>query len=106
MLLFIVILIILLVFLLIFTLQNPELITFRVLFWQLTDVPLVLIVLVCLLAGFLLAEITHRPKIWRLKRENKRLTKVKPESEKQKTSKDNPEGVELGNDDIYSIFDE
>jgi lipopolysaccharide assembly protein A len=109
MVIFILILLVLVVFLLIFTLQNPEGVAFRLLFWQLHDVPIVLVVLAAIITGYLLAEIIHRPKIWRLRRQNKRLRKYKRENEKLKRSgsdENNPEGQELGDDDIESIFDE
>jgi lipopolysaccharide assembly protein A len=120
MLLLIILLFLLAILLLVFELQNPTGITFRLLFWQITDTPLVLVVLVCLVAGFLLAEVWFFPKVWKLKKENKRLRKFKTETEKltgktqpesnqpqeSKTGKNNPEGIELDNTGKKSFFDE
>lgn len=67
----IIILLILAVLLVIFTLQNTTLITLKIFFWELADVPLVLALIVCLLAGFILAYLVQYSKIMKLRKELK-----------------------------------
>ncbi|MEL7587715.1 MAG: LapA family protein [Prolixibacteraceae bacterium] len=76
-----IIILILALLLVIFTLQNTALISLKIFFWQLTDVPLVLALIVCLIAGFLIAFFLYSPKIWRLKarvREQQKLLNRNP----------------------------
>lgn len=63
----IIILLILALLLVIFTLQNTVLISLKVFFWELTDVPLVLALIICLISGFLIAFFLYAPRIWRLR---------------------------------------
>ncbi len=63
----IVILLILALLLVIFTLQNTVLISLKVFFWEISDVPLVLALIICLIAGFFIAFFLYSPKIWKLK---------------------------------------
>ncbi|MDD4193559.1 MAG: LapA family protein [Mangrovibacterium sp.] len=84
----IIILLILALLLVIFTLQNTVLISLNVFFWQLTDVPLVLALIVCLIAGFLIAFFLYFPKVWRLKakvREQQKLLANSPKKEETNT---------------------
>ena len=73
----IIIFLILAVLLVIFTLQNSVGISITLFFWEITDAPLVLVLLVCILSGYLLSTIYFTPKIWRLKREVNQLKKIK-----------------------------
>lgn len=72
-----VLVLILAIFLVIFTLQNSESVSIRVFLWNL-NVPVVLLILVCLLLGYLLPHFSYIPRIWRLKSE---LSKAKKEKE-------------------------
>ena len=63
----IIIVLLLALMLVIFTLQNSILVDLHVLFWQLTDVPLVLALLVCVISGIILGMIIYHPKLWKLK---------------------------------------
>ncbi len=72
----IIIVLILALLLVIFTLQNTVLINLNVFFWELTDVPLVLALIICLISGFLIAFFLYFPKIWRLKAKIKEQQKL------------------------------
>ena len=103
----IIILLILALLLVIFTLQNTALITLKVFFWEVTDVPLVLALIVCLIAGFLVAYFMIYPKVWKLKSKVKSLQKqvnepivTVPEPPTPTTS----EGIEMSGDTDESFF--
>ncbi len=110
----IIILLILAILLVIFTLQNSIEITIHVFFWELNSVPLVLVLLCCIVLGYILALIYFSPRIWKLKREYKQLTKFNRELEHlhklnhpaNETDPDdsNPEGIELDDDDDKNSF--
>lgn len=91
----IIILLILAVLLVIFTLQNTTLITLKIFFWELADVPLVLALIVCLLAGFILAYLIQYSKILKLKKELKttkhELNELEEEFNKKPVSKNDVE---------------
>lgn len=91
-----VLVLILAIFLVIFTLQNSESVSIRLFFWNL-NVPLVLLILICLLVGYLLPHFSYIPRIWRLKSELSKTKKEKEQLEEQgqvKTvRKPDPEGL-------------
>ena len=62
----IIFLLILAVLLVIFTIQNSVQITINFLFWKLSDVPLVLALLICLIIGVVMTMLFYYPKIWKL----------------------------------------
>lgn len=104
----IIILLLLAVFLVIFTLQNSTEITIHVLFWEIANVHLVLIILACILFGYCIASIYFYPRLWKIKKEFKNLTKFNKELEelhqinhpkKVKEEESNPEGIEFDDDD-------
>lgn len=105
----VIILLILAVLLVIFTLQNSVEITINVFFWEIVNAPLVLVLLSCILLGYLLASIYFYPRIWKVKKEYKQLIKFNNELKElhelnhPKIIKDpeetNPEGIELDDDD-------
>jgi len=116
-----VVLIIILLFailLVIFTLQNSTEITLDIFFWQITDAPLVLVLLGCVTMGFLLAMIYYYPKLWKVRREYNHLIKFNKELKelheldikKEKRDPDiteevtDPEGIELDDDDDKNSF--
>jgi uncharacterized integral membrane protein len=110
----IIILLLLAVFLVIFTLQNSTEITVHVLFWELANVPMVLIILGCIILGYFIASIYFYPRIWKVKKEYKLLTKFNKELEelhklnhpkKEKPEEEsNPEGIKLDDDDDQNSF--
>lgn len=106
----IVILLILAVLLVIFTLQNAMDITINVFFWEISNAPLVLVLLTCIFLGYLLASFYFYPRLWTLKRENKKLGRFNKEMEELQDLPlkneepvaevvTDPEGIELKDDD-------
>ena len=110
----IVILLILAVLLVIFTLQNSTEITVHVFFWELSNVPLVLVLLGCIVLGYFIAVVYFSPRIWKLKKEYKQLIKFNKElkelhdlnhPKKNIAPDDNdPEGIEFEEDDDDNSF--
>ena len=109
----IIIILILAVLLVIFTLQNSFEITLNIFFWEITNAPLVLVLIGCVVIGYLLSVFYFLPKIWKLKTEYKQLIKFNTELKEyrdlhhQKTGKDekdldlesDPEGIIMDDDD-------
>ncbi|WP_346859960.1 LapA family protein [uncultured Draconibacterium sp.] len=106
----VVIILILALLLVIFTLQNAMDITINVFFWEIKDAPLVIVLLTCLLLGYLIASFYFFPKLWKLKREYKQMIKFNSELKElhelnhkndRKPINENadPEGIELDDDD-------
>ncbi|RIH64763.1 LapA family protein [Mariniphaga sediminis] len=106
----IIILLVLAVLLVIFTLQNSFEITISVFFWEISDAPLVLVLLICVLLGYILAAIYFYPRIWKLKKDFRQAEKAGKKLETQLESRDvslektNPEGIELDVDDEDNGF--
>ena len=93
----------------IFTYQNQILINVRFLQWEITDVPLAIILLTGLIFGFFLDLILQLPRILRLKRELKKVVIELKRSEEIVASKDeevNSEGVSMGSDYKGGFFTE
>lgn len=100
----VIIMLILAILLVIFTLQNSFEISINVFFWELHNAPLVLVLLVCILLGYLLAVIYFWPRLWRLERKYRHaLTSEKKLEnrldELQRDMESDPEGIELDIDD-------
>lgn len=96
------------VLLVIFTFQNQLLIDIRFFKWQLTEVPLVMVLIAGLIFGFLLAMMLQLPTIIRLKRE---LKKVINELENDNAVADSDEevtseGISMGSDYKGGFFNE
>ncbi|MGV8096288.1 MAG: lipopolysaccharide assembly protein LapA domain-containing protein [Mangrovibacterium sp.] len=72
----IIILLVLALLLVIFTLQNTVLISLKVFFWELTDVPLVLALIICLIAGFLIAFFLYSPPSMAIKSKDQGTTET------------------------------
>lgn len=107
-----VLVLILAIFLVIFTLQNSESVAITLFFWNI-NIPLVLLILVCLLIGYLLPHFSYIPRIWKLKSELSRTRKEKERLEtvnpRQVKKKPHPEGVsfdEMEEDMGYDEDDE
>jgi lipopolysaccharide assembly protein A len=105
----VIILLALAILLVIFTLQNSMGISIHVFFWQIVNAPLALVLLICIVLGYLLASIYFIPKIWKLKNERNQLkrlnTKLNQANPKQPQFKENPEGIEFGDEDENSFFE-
>jgi len=106
---------ILAILLIIFTLQNSTEITVQLFFWEITDAPLVLVLMACIVIGYSIAAFYLYPRLWKLKSENKKLVKLNEKFEnlqKNKESevdaeKDHPEGISLDEDDgSYPFFND
>ena len=108
----VVIIIILALLLVIFTLQNTMDITINIFFWEITEAPLVLVLLSCVFLGYIIAVIYFLPKLWRLKRDYSRMLKFNSElqeiqemehkkEEIERNVVSDPEGIELDDDDEF-----
>jgi len=99
----IIIILILAILLVIFTLQNSFEITITAFFWEIPNAPLVLVLLSCILLGYIISALYFYPRIWKLKKENKKQNKstekLKKELEQEKKAVEientDPEGIEL-----------
>lgn len=93
----------------IFTYQNQILINVRFLQWEITDVPLAVILLTGLIFGFFLDLILQLPRIIKLKRELKKVVIELKRSEEIVAAKDeevDSEGVSMGSDYKGGFFTE
>lgn len=99
----IIILLILAILLVIFTLQNSFEISISVFFWEIPNVPLVLLILSCVLLGYIIASVYFYPRVWKLKRDYRNAVKSGKKMEEQleirETEKHDPEGIELDVDE-------
>ena len=102
------------VLLVIFTLQNQLNVNIELFFWEIKDAPLVLVIFASLLIGYFLATMYLYPRLWKTKRELKKLIRFNDELKKlhemdhpvkprQKEETD-PEGMEMDDDEEDSSF--
>ncbi len=104
-----IILLVLAVLLVIFTLQNSTVITIHLFFWDIANAPLVLVLLSCIIVGYLLAVIYFYPRLWKVKKEYRQLIKFNKElqelhdlnhpKKKKDPDESDPEGIEMDDDD-------
>ena len=109
-----IILLILAILLVIFTLQNSTEITIHIFFWELADAPLVLVLLGCIVLGYIVAIVYFYPRLWKIKKEYKQLIKFNEELKELHEmnhpkkvvdpEENNPEGIELDEDDDSNSF--
>lgn len=96
---FIIILLILAILLVIFTLQNSFEISISFFLWEIPNVPLVLLILCCVLLGYIIASVYFYPRVWKLKRDYRHALKsgkkLEEKLESQEAEKPGPEGIEL-----------
>ncbi len=100
---------ILAVLLVIFTIQNQILLNLKFFHWEITDVPVVYILLSGLIFGFLLASMMQLPRILKLKRELKKVVTELKKSEEIIATKDelvDSEGVSMGSEYKGGFFNE
>ena len=111
--LIIIIILILAVLLVIFTLQNSIDITLHVFFWDIANVPLVLVLISCVILGYIISAIYFYPRLWKTKKENNQLIKFNKElKELHDLNKEidvtmeetNPEGIEFEDEDDDNSF--
>lgn len=98
------------IFLVIFTLQNSSAVSIKLFFWPI-EVPVVLLILICLLIGYLLPHFSYIPRIWKLKSELSRTRKEKERLEEETSrpvkEKPHPEGIAFDDmDDEGEDYDE
>ncbi len=90
------------ILLVIFTLQNSFEVSISVFFWEIPNAPLVLVLLVCVLLGYIMSAIYFYPRVWKLERKYKHSLQAEKQLEtqvKQLQKETNPEGIELEIDD-------
>lgn len=95
--------------LVIFTIQNQILLDIKILQWELKDVPVVYLVLLGLIFGFLLSMIVQLPTIMRLRRELRKVVREIEESEKIEPVTEeeiDSEGISMGKDYKGGFFNE
>ena len=80
---FIIFSLIIAVLLVIFTLQNATEISVNFFYWEITNVPVVLVIIGCIIIGYLVATIYYYPLVWKLKRELKQLIDSNPSSQEE-----------------------
>jgi uncharacterized integral membrane protein len=109
-----ILLLILAVLLVIFTLQNSVEITVHLFFWDIANVPLVLVLLGCIIIGYLVAVIYFYPRLWKVKKEYRKILKFNKELQEMQNL-DQPkkmnvpedshiEGIKLDKDDEENSF--
>ena len=110
-----IIIFILAILLIVFTLQNSTEITVQIFFWEISNAPLVLVLMGCIVIGYLISVFYFYPRLWKLKSENKKLVKQnekyndlqKSGNPSQNSREDHPEGIELEEDDgSYPFFND
>lgn len=105
----VIVFLILMVLLVIFTVQNQILIDIKFFHWELTEVPVVYVLLSGLIFGFLLALMMQLPRMIKLKRELKRVVNELEKSDDIVADKDevvDSEGVSMGSDYKGGFFNE
>ncbi len=100
----IIIMLILAILVVIFTLQNSFEVSITVFMWEIQNAPMVLVLLVCILLGYLLASIYFYPRVWGLEKKLRRSTKTEQKLENElielrRSQENHPEGIELDVDD-------
>jgi lipopolysaccharide assembly protein A len=110
----IIIILVLAILLVIFTLQNSMDITLNVFFWEIANAPLVLVLICCVILGYIIAAIYFYPRLWKIKKEYKQLTKFNkelteldelPQQEENISDEEtDPEGIKMDDDDNDSFF--
>jgi len=107
----IIIILILAILLVIFTLQNSIEISIHAFFWEFNDVPLVLVLLSCVLLGYIIGAVYFYPRLWSLKKEHRKLNKSYKEIQQQQNMQSSSgagikdhEDTELSDEDDDSFF--
>jgi len=100
-----VIILVLAVLLVIFTLQNQEKVSINLFFWTIHQIPVALLIILCLLLGYLIHFMWLIPRIWKLKsdlsrsrQENDELQETVHQSVRGRAKPD-PEGIALDDED-------
>ena len=107
-----IVLLILAVLLVIFTLQNSTEITIHLFLWEIAGVPLALVILGCIIIGYLASVIYFYPRLWKVKKEYRQMVKFNKELQelhnlnhpKKASEISDPEGIDLEDDDETNSF--
>lgn len=96
----IIIMLILAILLVIFTLQNSFEVSINVFIWEIQNAPMVLVLLICILLGYLLAAIYFYRRVWKLEHRLRRLTGTEKKMEAElielrRKNQPGPEGIEM-----------
>ena len=99
----IIVVLILAILLVIFTLQNSFEVSITVFFWEINNAPLVLVLICCVVLGYLIAVLYFYPHTWKLKKDYKKAVKTIMKLEKKtesyrKPEQTGPEGIDLDTD--------
>ncbi|NOY95697.1 MAG: LapA family protein [Chlorobi bacterium] len=102
------------VLLVIFTLQNPMTVSINIFFWEIPNAPLVLVLMCCLVLGYIVALIYFYPRLWKVKRQYAHTKKslielqqlYKANGQEGTGGNVDAEGVELGGQDGNSFFND
>jgi lipopolysaccharide assembly protein A len=100
---------ILTVLLVIFTFQNQIVLNIKFIHWEITDVPVIYVLLFGLIFGFLLSMMIQLPTIIRMRRELRKVVKELEKSDEIVADKDevvDSEGVSMGSDYKGGFFNE
>ena len=101
----IIFILILALLLVIFTLQNTMLITLKLFFWEITDVPLVLALILLFITGIIVALVIQYPKIRRLRKKIKELNhQLERKNSIHKSSSDDEQDIEINEDGKDGFF--
>ncbi len=104
-----VIILILAVLLVIFTLQNQDKVSLKLFFWTVPEIPVALLITLCLLLGYLIPYFLLIPRIWNLKSELSRTQKEKEELEEatrepvKERQKPDPEGIAFDDEEENEV---
>lgn len=80
-----------------FTIQNSVVVSLKFLVWEITGIPLVLVLISGLVSGYIIAALIKMPKIFSLKRELNSVTRELEELKKAETEdSDNKGDVSMG----------
>ena len=116
--LIIIVIVVLAVLLVIFTLQNSIEISLNFFLWNIENVPLILVLIGCVVLGYIIASVYFYPRLWKRKKEYKKLLKMnknleflqEPNPEKEISEEEtNPEGMAFDDEkegEKSSFFDD
>lgn len=101
-----IIFLVLAVLLVIFTLQNQDKVSVKLFFWTIQGIPVALLIILCLLIGYLIPLFSFIPRIWRLKRELRQShaeieeleSRVEADEDLLEEKRRDPEGILLEDD--------
>lgn len=94
----VIIMLILAILLVIFTLQNSFEVTINIFFWEIQNAPMVLVLFICIMLGYILSAVYFYRRIWKLERKYKHALQANKKHEPlrgEPKKESHPEGIEL-----------